>query len=62
MFIIIWRNNHREPFPDVNSNGFLETFNSFEEAKELAENTYKIENENSRSPWYHDYAIYELKS
>lgn len=51
-----------DPFPDINSNGFLETFNSFEAAKASAENTYKIENENKRSPWYHDYAIYELKS
>jgi len=62
MFIIIWRNRHRIPFPDLTSNDFLETYNSFEEAKSSAEETYKTENENSKSIWYFDYAIYELKS
>lgn len=62
MFIIIWRNSYRNPFPDLSSNGFLETYPSFEIAKEAAEKILKIENETSHSPWYFDYAIYELKN
>lgn len=62
MFIIIWRNSHREPFAGLTSNDFLETFNSFEDAESSAKETCKIENQYSKSRWYFDYAIYELKS
>ena len=61
MYIIIWRNNHREPFVQTDSNGFIEEFYSFEEAKEEAEKILKNENENSMSSWYFDYKIYEQK-
>lgn len=58
-YIIIWRNSHREPFVDVDSKGFIETYYSFEEAKKQAEEIEKNENETSISPWYFDYKIYK---
>lgn len=60
-FIIIWRNSHRDPLPDIDSRGFLETYESFEEALSVAQKTEADENENSQSPWYFDFEIYELR-
>ena len=37
MYIIVWRNSHREPFVDVDSRQFLESYYSYEEAKAAAE-------------------------
>ena len=57
MYTIIWRYSHREPFVDVDSRGFTQTFPTYEMAKAEAENVMKIENENEPSPWYFDYKI-----
>lgn len=57
MYIIVWRNSHREPFPDVDSSGFMETYSSYEAAKEAAEET--VDQQGSETPWYFDYQIYE---
>lgn len=59
MYIIVWRNSHREPFLDTDSRHFLESYYSYEDAKEAAEEIVKNENENGPSPWYFDYQIYE---
>ncbi len=56
MYIIVWRNSHREPFVDVDSRQFLESYYSYESAKEAAEEIVK--NEGDESPWYFDYKIY----
>jgi hypothetical protein len=57
MYIIIWRNSHREPFVDTNSHDFKESYSTYEQAKEAAEKT--LENEGPQSQWYFDYQIYE---
>ena len=57
MYIIVWRNSHREPFVDVDSRQFLESYYSYESAKEVAEEIVK--NEGDKSPWYFDYKIYK---
>lgn len=57
MYIIVWRNSHREPFVDVDSRQFLESYYSYEAAKQAAEEIVK--NEGDKSPWYFDYKIYE---
>jgi len=59
MYIIIWRNSHREPFVDIDSKGFISQYSSHEEAKKEAEEVLKNENENNRSPWYFNYKIYK---
>ena len=56
-YIIVWRNNHREPFVDVDTNEFKEEYSSYEEAKEEAEMVLK--QEGPKSQWYFNYAIYE---
>jgi len=56
-FIIIWRNSHRDPFVEVDYRGFRNFYDSYDNAKKSAEETFKIENE--ISPWYFDYQIYE---
>lgn len=56
-YIIVWRNNHKEPHIDVNSHGFKETYSSYEEAKEEAERA--VESEGHGSRWYFDYSIYQ---
>ena len=56
MYIIVWRNSHREPFVDVDSRQFLESYYSYESAKEAAEEIVK--NEGDKSPLYFDYKIY----
>jgi hypothetical protein len=60
-YIIIWRNRHRDPHVDVDSRGFIEQYYTYEQAKEAAESIMKVENEESLSPWYFDYKIYEEK-
>lgn len=56
-YIIVWRNRHREPHVSQNTHYFLETFSTYEEAKQEAEKT--VDQEGPQSPWYFDYAIYE---
>jgi hypothetical protein len=56
-YIIVWRNRHREPFVSEDSNHFLESWPSYEDAKKNAEET--LEAEGPKSQWYFDYAIYE---
>jgi len=58
-YIIVWRANHREPFIGVDSHDFKESYYSFEEAKKSADEIQKNENEQSMSPWYFDYKIFE---
>jgi hypothetical protein len=56
-YIIVWRNRHRDPHVGTNTHDFLETYSSYEIAKEEAE---RIEEEQgTKNPWYFDYAIYE---
>ena len=57
MYIIVWKNSHREPFIDVDSHGFKESYSSYESAKESAEKI--LEQEGPKSLWYFDYRIYE---
>lgn len=58
-YIIVWRNNHKEPFVDVDSRGFLETYSSYEDADENAKEIGKNENANEKSSWYFNYKIYK---
>ena len=58
-YIIVWRNNTREPFIDYNTHGFIEHYPSFENAKENADEIEKNENQNSKSEWYYNYKIYK---
>ena len=58
-YIIVWRNSHKEPHVDVDSRGFKETYQSFEEAKSAAEKIQSDENKNAKSEWYFDYCIYQ---
>jgi hypothetical protein len=60
-FIIVWRNNYRDPHVDVDSRGFIQSFYTYEDAKNAAEGIISIENETTQSPWYFDYRIYEEK-
>lgn len=59
MYIIVWRNSHREPFVDVDSRQFLESYYSYDKAKQAAEEIVRTENDGELSPWYFDYKIYE---
>ena len=59
MYIIVWRNSHREPFLDTDSRSFLESYYSYKQAKQAAEEILRTENEGDPSPWYFDYKIYE---
>jgi hypothetical protein len=56
-YIIVWRNGYREPFVEVDSHNFKETYSTYEQAKESAKAT--IEAEGKDSEWYFDYKIYE---
>jgi len=59
-YIIVWRNSHREPFIDVDSRSFKESYYSYEEALNSAAETQRVENSGGEmSPWYFDYKIYE---
>ncbi len=58
-YIIVWRNNHREPHIDVDGHNFKEEYSSYKSAKEAAELILRTENENEKSPWYFDYQIYK---
>lgn len=58
-YIIIWRNSHKEPHIDLDVNGFKEEYNSFNQAKEAAEEIMCTENENCKSRFYFDYKIYK---
>lgn len=57
MYIIIWRNTHREPHVDLDSHQFLEQYPNYEATKQAAEEIIKAEGENSI--WYYDYQIYK---
>jgi hypothetical protein len=57
MYIIVWRSTHKEPFVDVDSHQFLESYYSYESAKDAAEEIIKNEGDNSQ--WYFDYKIYK---
>lgn len=55
-YIIVWRNSHRDPFVDVQSNSFLETYISYESAEREAKSMLSC---NPQDPHFIDYAIYE---
>lgn len=57
MYIIVWRNNHRDPHLDVDSNNFLETYGTYEEAKKAADEI--VEAQGQKCEWYFNYVIYE---
>ena len=61
-YIIVWRNNHKEPFLDTNTNAFLETYSTYDEAKAAAEEIERAENSGEESPWYFNFQIYEEAS
>lgn len=58
-YIIVWRNNHRDPFVDVDSRNFLESYSTFEEAEKAAKEIEFSENEKEQSIWYFNYKIYK---
>lgn len=51
MYIIVWRNSHRDPFLDVDSHYFLERYSTYEDAMAAAEEMLSED--------YFDYQIYE---
>ena len=53
MYIIVWRNSHRDPCIDTDFHGFKESFSSYEDAREYAENTM------DDSGHFCDYQIYQ---
>jgi hypothetical protein len=57
MYIIVLRNNMRNPHVDVDSHEFLETYSSYEEAKAAADAV--VEAQGPGNEWYFNYAIYE---
>lgn len=57
MYVIIWRHTHREPHLDLNDRSFLESYSTYEQAKDAAENT--LASEGDESHFYYDYAIYQ---
>jgi len=58
-YIIVWRNTRKDPFVDVDSHGFIETFPSESEARKTAKEAVNQENKTEMSPWYFDYKIYK---
>lgn len=56
-YIIVWRNSHKEPHIEVDTHGFKESYDDYEDAKAEAEKIQEAEG--PRSKWYFDYAIYE---
>lgn len=57
MYIIVFRNSHRDPFVDVDSRYFLESYQTYEEAKEAAEKIEQLAGD--KDPHYFDWKIYE---
>lgn len=58
-YIIVWRAGHRDPFISTDAHDFVETFSTFENAKQHADKVFEMENEENPSPWYFDYQIFE---
>lgn len=56
-YIIVWRHRHRDPHLGTDTHDFLETYSTYEAAKEAAAKI--AEDEGPQSPWYFDYAVYE---
>lgn len=56
-YIIVWRNQHRDPHVHTDTHDFVERYFSYESAKEEAKKI--VEAEGPKSPHYFDYAIYE---
>jgi hypothetical protein len=56
-YIIVWRHRHRDPHLGTDTHDFLESYSTYEQAKQHAEET--VEHEGPKSPWYFDYAIYQ---
>lgn len=57
-YIIIFRNSSRDPQIWRDIKGFIREFNTYEEAKQLAEEILKADR-NTRNPYYLSYQIYE---
>jgi hypothetical protein len=60
MYIVVWRNSHKEPHVSMDTHSFIETYSTYEEAKKSAEETEA--NMGNNDPWYFDYKIYEEAS
>ena len=56
-YIIVWRNSHTEPHIETTSHDFKEEYSSYEDAKESAESTLRVQG--TKDKYYFDYAIYE---
>lgn len=55
-YIIVWRNSHRDPFVDTESNSFLATYTSYQAAEREAKSMVEC---NQKDPHFFDYQIYE---
>lgn len=58
MYIIVWRNSHKSPHLSETDHGFLESFDSFERAKEYADEIVEQEGKDN-GRYYYDYQIYQ---
>ncbi|MFC0183336.1 hypothetical protein SAMN04515674_105300 [Pseudarcicella hirudinis] len=57
MYIIIWKNRHINYFVEEDSRGFIEEYQTYEEAKAYAEGV--INESGSNYPDFSSYQIYE---
>lgn len=55
MYIIIWRHSYPDPHIHLDDHGFKATFESFEDAKQEAEEVLETE---GRNEYHFDYRIY----
>lgn len=53
-YIIVWRQGLKEPHVHLSDHDFLETYSTYEQAKEAAEEMHDINDK-----WYCDYAIFQ---
>jgi len=53
-YIIVWRNSLSEPHVDLNDHGFMETYSSYRQAKESADDIL-----DPKDKWYCEYAIFK---
>lgn len=55
-YIIVWLNSQENSRLNKNSRGFLEKYDSYEDAKEEAEKLIELK---ENPEWYFDYEIYK---
>jgi len=56
-YIIVWRNSLTDPHIETTSHDFKEEYSTYEQAKESAESTLRVEGQKHK--FYTDYAIYQ---